>query len=340
MFRINNVYKRFIALVFALTVLFGNIYGIGAVEVFAASENPPTIQMGDNAPMTRAEFMEWRGQRDIRHFSIDGRIYPAGIFFDWAQGQSFSCGELNDGILVVVLRPTAVVENSGVSAETTRINEYIPQERGCPSPVIFADTTPILLSYGELTAMIESVQHQNPLDTRNAATLPNSRLTESELEAWISEYQQMGGTTAFELSVVREINWVREQHGLRPLALDPALMMSARLKTQEFGDLQYFAHRSPVNGSPTETARMFGFDGWGVAETITRSGRSSVPVFSATPEGIVRGMLASTRGHREVLLNPDACSVGFGSFFSPNSTGPNNDMSHMFYFAVKFGLFD
>jgi uncharacterized protein YkwD len=116
-------------------------------------------------------------------------------------------------------------------------------------------------------------------------------------------------------------------------------MMSARLKTQEFGDLQYFAHTSPVHGSITAAARMFGFQGTHATETLTQSGSSNAPAFRATPEGIVRGMLASTRGHREILLNPNLYSVGFGSFFSPNSTGPNGSMSHMFYFAAKFGFF-
>jgi len=186
--------------------------------------------------------------------------------------------------------------------------------------------------------MIENVPRENPMDTRSAITLPNRRLTESELAAWIDEYNGMGGATAFELAVVSEINRVRAIYGLNPLALDPVLMMSARLKTQEFGDLQYFGHHSPIHGSPTEAARMFGFEGRRVSETITRSGSSGAPVFRTTPESIVSGMLASTSGHREILLNPNADSVGFGSFFSPNSMGPNGRMSHMFYYATKFGI--
>jgi len=191
-----------------------------------------------------------------------------------------------------------------------------------------------------LTAMIENVPHQNPLDTRSAIIIPSRRLNESELTAWIAEYNDMGGATAFELAVVREVNRVRLQYGLRPLALDPTLMMSARLKTQEFGDLQYFGHNSPIHGSVTEATRMFGFEGRHVSETITQAGSNGIPSFRSTPEGIVRGMLASTRGHRDILLNPNAYSVGFGAFFSPDSTGRNGDMSHMFYFATKFGFWD
>jgi uncharacterized protein YkwD len=112
-------------------------------------------------------------------------------------------------------------------------------------------------------------------------------------------------------------------------------MMSARLKTQEFGDLQHFSHYSPVHGSISEAAHMFGFEGF-ASEAITRSGSSGAPIFRTNPERIVGGMLASTRGHRDILLSPYVYSVGFGAFFSPNSRGARGNMSHMFYFATKF----
>jgi uncharacterized protein YkwD len=197
----------------------------------------------------------------------------------------------------------------------------------------------VRFSDDELTAMIENVPLQNALDAISAIRLPNRRLTRTELAAWIYEYNEMGGATAFELGVVREVNRVRASYGLRPLALDPALMMSARLKTQEFGDLQYFAHNSPVHGSISEAARMFGFEGRWASEAITRAGNSSnAHTHHSTPECVVGGMLASTRGHREILLNPNARTVGFGSFYSPNSTGARGNMSHMFYYATKFGF--
>jgi len=338
----KNVYKKFVLFGVVFAILLSNFHNvIGITEVFATAGNTQTIQMGDNAPMTRNEFMEWSIHRGIRHFSIDGRIYPAGIFFGWANGQSFSYGELSGGILHVVLRPTPAIENNDTSAqgEMPYINENT-QEVGNSSPDIFTCLTPTLFSYDEMTEMIENALHMEPLDIRSAITLPNRRLTESELELWISEYRDLGSATAFELAVVQEVNRVRVQYGLYPLALDPSLMMSARLKTQEFADLQYFGHYSPIHGSPTEAARMFGFEGSHVAEAITQSGSSGAAVFRTTPERIVGGVLASTRGHREILLNPNARSIGFGAYFSPYSTGRNGDMSHMFYFATNFGFAD
>jgi uncharacterized protein YkwD len=204
-------------------------------------------------------------------------------------------------------------------------------------PVIFDDITPILFSDEELTVMIDNVPNEGPFETRSAITLPNRSLTESELAAWINEYNnEIGGASAFELGVIREVNRVRAQHGLRPLKLSPALMMSARLKTHEFADLQYYSHTSIVHGSPTAASRMFGFEG-SVAESMTRAGSNGEPWLFSTSESIVAGMMASNRGHREILLNPNLQSVGFGAFFSPNSRGRDGNMTHMFYFVTKFG---
>jgi uncharacterized protein YkwD len=301
----------------------------------SASETQPTIRIGETAPMTRNEFLSWREQQGIRFFHIEDCILPAEVFFDWYSGKSFRRGELNDRILRVYEIPGAV--SNTVPVPSIIIEETAAEIQRGTSPVIFDGMTPIHFSYEELAEMIESAPKAGPLDAISGITLPNRRLTESELAAWVDEYNKMGGATAFELAVIVEINRIRVQYGLRPLALSPALMMSARMKTQEFADLQYFSHRSPVHGTPGEAARMFGFDG-GVVESMTRAGRRGSPVLRSTPVGIVNGMLASTRGHREILLNPNLYSVGFGASFSPNSRGANGDMSHMFYFVTKFGF--
>jgi len=92
--------------------------------------------------------------------------------------------------------------------------------------------------------------------------------------------------------------------------------------------------------SVAEKPRLLGFKGFGVPEAITSSGSNGrEPRFRSNYEGIVAGMLASSRGHREILLRPNLYSVGFGSFFSPNSTGPNGNMNYMFYHVTKFGSY-
>jgi len=332
-------FKSIFAFGLALMMIVSSLYfGVGAINIYAENESLPTIQMGDNAPMTRDEFMDWREQRDIRHFSIEGRVMPAGAFFDWYSGNVFRYGELKDMVLYVYLVPNAS-SNNRIPSDAPTVEAPvigIPPTPNDTSPVIFYDLTPIFFSDDELTAMIESVPLEWSMDIRSSITLPNRSLTESELEAWINEYNEMGGATAFELGVIREVNRVRERYGLHPLALSPALMMSSRLKAQEFADLQYYNHNSPVHGMPWQAAtRLFGVEGF-VGENMAKSGNSGVPRFVSTPERVVGGMLASDRGHRELLLHPNLYSVGFGTVFSPNSTGAGGNMSHMFYYVTQF----
>lgn len=329
--------KKLFCTLLAVTMIIGGNY-FNMVNVFATTEQIITI--GNNASMTFEEFTEWRNERGIRHINIEGRIYPASVFFIWESGESFSYGEVRDGILQVFRRPNTIVEiGNGTAVQREACTDVASlSEQTNAMPLTFSCNTPILFTDEELAAIIDRVPHQNALYARSTIALQNRQLTESELAAWVAEYAEMGGATSFELAVVREINRVRAQYGLNPLALCPALMMSARFKTQEFGDLQYFAHTSPVYGTPRAMAQLFGYEGSAVSETITQTGSSGTPELRTTPERIVGGMLASTRGHREILLNPNAYSVGFGSFFSPNSTGINGRMSHVFYHATKFGI--
>ncbi|MCL2168406.1 MAG: CAP domain-containing protein [Defluviitaleaceae bacterium] len=329
----KNIFKRTVLMGVILAMTLTRHYdSAGAVITDENTLTIPTIRMGDSFPMTHDEFMEWASQKGVRHLNFEEGIYPAGIFFSWGVGKSLYYGEVVSGILRVIYNPNiySPPRYAGVAGKPT------DEPTGKTATRSEYHLTEII--DGVSNAYNNPVMRQNPLYARSQITLPNRRLTKCELADWIYEYNQMGGATAFELAVIEEINRVREYYGLNPLTLNPALMMSARHKTQEFGDLQYFGHTSPVHGRPWESARMFGYEGWGVAETITRAGSSGNVIFRTTPENIVNGMLASSRGHRDILLNPYATSVGFGASFSPYSTGARGNLSHVFYFASKFGF--
>jgi uncharacterized protein YkwD len=306
---------------------------VDAADVHVVVEYEPTIRMGDHAPMTHNEFLEWGSQRGIRHVNIEESILPITILFRGNNGQAFEYTELRGTTLYIARRPGVVSNPRAVPLTETPIAKTQPLRT--VTPVLFCSRAPVHLSQVELAAIMENAP-PCPMYTRSEITLPNRRLTEAELDAWIDEYNEMGGASALELAVVMEVNRVRAEYGLHPLALSPALMMSERLKTQEFGDLQYFGHHSPVHGPPWEAAKMFGFDGL-AGETISRTGSNTAPI-APRPERVVGGMLASTRGHREILLSPTAYSVGFGIFFSSNSTGATGNLTHSFYVATKFGF--
>ena len=52
-------FKSIFAFGLALMIIVGSLYfGVGAINIYAENESLPTIQMGDNAPMSRDEFMD------------------------------------------------------------------------------------------------------------------------------------------------------------------------------------------------------------------------------------------------------------------------------------------
>ena len=167
----------------------------------------------------------------------------------------------------------------------------------------------IMLSSEELLA--RAAQSPSYHDTRSATVLPTRRLTETELTAWIEEYNSLGGINAFELEVVRLINEVRASYGLQPWAINPQLMMAARFHSQEMIDLRYFSHRSEIYGRSTNRAEMFGHVNiqehvFGVGENLS-TGRESA-------EAVVNAWLNSP-GHRAALLGElgeATLSIGVG----------------------------
>ena len=63
-------------------------------------------------------------------------------------------------------------------------------------------------------------------------TLPYRRLTPSERAVWITEYLERGGSTAYELEVIRLVNDVRNRYDRDTVYLDPTLARAARFHSQ------------------------------------------------------------------------------------------------------------
>ena len=163
----------------------------------------------------------------------------------------------------------------------------------------------LLLTDDELLEWIE--QAPSHFETRSQTALLDRRITDTELENWIAEYQQLGAN-AFELEVIRLINIVRVEHNLQPLAISQNLMMAARFHSQEMEDLNYTSHISPNHGRSSNRASMFGHqnvneDVWGVRENIAGGTR--------TPQSTVNGWLNSP-GHRAAILDESFVSIGVG----------------------------
>lgn len=109
--------------------------------------------------------------------------------------------------------------------------------------------------------------------------------------------------TSYEQEVIRLINEIRVERGLRELTYNWELSRVARYKSQDMHDNRYFSHTSPVYGSPFQMMKNFGITYRSAAENIAR-GQSS-------PKAVVNAWMNSL-GHRANILNSSFTDIGVG----------------------------
>lgn len=109
--------------------------------------------------------------------------------------------------------------------------------------------------------------------------------------------------TDYEQEVIRLVNEIRANNGLTPLTYDWQLSRVARIKSQDMKDNRYFAHNSPVYGTPFEMIKSFGISYRSAGENIAKG--------YATPQAVVNGWMNSS-GHRANILNASYTHIGVG----------------------------
>ena len=108
-----------------------------------------------------------------------------------------------------------------------------------------------------------------------------------------------------ERAVVKKINAIRAQHGLRKLRRNRGLARAADVKALEVATTQVLSHASPDGTSMDERVRQY-VRARQVGETL-----GYVPAKSNQAQRIVDGWMASP-GHQAALLLPAFRRVGVG----------------------------
>lgn len=108
---------------------------------------------------------------------------------------------------------------------------------------------------------------------------------------------------SFEKEVVRLVNEIRKQNGLRELTYDWQLSRVARIKSEDMRDNKYFSHTSPTYGSPFQMMKSFGITYRSAGENIAKG--------QATPQKVVDAWMNSS-GHRANILNSSFTHIGVG----------------------------
>ena len=114
---------------------------------------------------------------------------------------------------------------------------------------------------------------------------------------------------SFENEVIRLVNEIRTQNGLKALTANWELSRVARYKSQDMKDNRYFSHTSPIYGSPFQMMKSFGITYRTAGENIARG--------QATPSAVVNAWMNSP-GHRANILNASFTEIGVGYVASGN----------------------
>ena len=109
--------------------------------------------------------------------------------------------------------------------------------------------------------------------------------------------------TSYEQEVIRLVNDIRAENGLKVLTYDWELARVARYKSQDMKDNKYFSHTSPVYGTPFQMIKNFGISYRSAGENIAKG--------YATPQAVVNGWMNSS-GHRANILNANYTHIGVG----------------------------
>jgi uncharacterized YkwD family protein/spore coat assembly protein SafA len=109
--------------------------------------------------------------------------------------------------------------------------------------------------------------------------------------------------SAYEAEVIRLVNDIRTQNGLKALTTNWELSRVARYKSQDMLDKKYFSHTSPTYGSPFDMIKAFGL--------TYRAAGENIAYGYSTPTKVVDGWMNSP-GHKANILNKNYTQIGVG----------------------------
>lgn len=121
--------------------------------------------------------------------------------------------------------------------------------------------------------------------------------------------------TGLEAAVVKELNRVRANAGLKPLRSAPSLRTAARGHSAAMLELGFFSHESADGTAFSERIRRHytnrGWRTWSVGEALLASAGTTLE-----PAAIVEAWLESPP-HRAIILSPAWRDAGIGALYAP-----------------------
>jgi uncharacterized YkwD family protein len=157
-------------------------------------------------------------------------------------------------------------------------------------------------SVSKLKSVNSSVRYTNTIypgqrlyvSNRNYSSAPAKTPTTTQPNTTVS---------SVESQVASLVNIERQKAGLAPLKLNVQLSGTARMKSTDMRDKNYFDHQSPTYGSPFDMMQRYGITYRAAGENIAAGQR--------TAQEVMKGWMTSP-GHRQNILNPNFTEIGVG----------------------------
>lgn len=141
---------------------------------------------------------------------------------------------------------------------------------------------------------LDELRATNPQIANPNLIYPGQLLNIPTVDVSVTEYEQ---------EVIRLVNEIRAQNGLKALTYNWELGRVARYKSQDMKDNRYFSHTSPVYGTPFQMMKNFGITYRSAGENIARG--------QTSPQAVVNAWMNSS-GHRANILSSSFTQLGVG----------------------------
>lgn len=162
---------------------------------------------------------------------------------------------------------------------------------------------PIVQRAEQAAPAVERFLGQAAEDTLMFFTVPRrERVPEEGVRLSFPSNLPLSPDPAAEQRMLELVNQERARQGLPPLVMDEALREVARRHSEEMFRLSYFAHTSPVTGSPADRLNAAG-----IRYTVAGENLAYAPAVQVAHDGLM-----NSPDHRKNILSPDFSRVGIG----------------------------
>lgn len=163
------------------------------------------------------------------------------------------------------------------------------------------------------TPTTKAIQPKPTAPSVTPTTTPNATVAKTGRPD-IPEKYAFSYLKSVEDEIVKLCNEERAKSNLKPLSINETLRQSARYKSNEMLQFEYFDHNSPITGyKPWELAKIFGYSYTAFGENIWYAKGYSQAQIEA--KLIVDGWMNS-EGHRKNIMNGNFGRIGVGVVYS------------------------